>query len=239
MLTVRSIINIASQTSPPIIQAVQGDTGRSVLFELADFTIPAGAEVTYYIQKPSGEAVYNTASIEGNTVLANLTAQSLAEAGDNYGQIRITLDEEVITSFDFILLVQKFRGIDAVESTTEMNIFDKAVEDAKEEIEEAKEEALEEIGEAGSGNIADEFDAADSYLAGEYTIYNGKLYRFTENHTGVWTGSDAEEVVVGDVMTDMSVDITELNERNKSVIWTVGRCKTSIASDCTEGCVCR
>ena len=62
MLTVRSTINIASQTVPPIIPVVQGDTGRAILFTLADFTIPAGATATYYVQKPSGEAVYNNAT---------------------------------------------------------------------------------------------------------------------------------------------------------------------------------
>lgn len=209
MITVKSTINIAGQTVPQIIPVVQGDTGRSILFTLADFTIPQGATATYYIQKPSGEAVYNAATVDGNTVLVELTAQSIIEHGDNYGQVRIENDGEIVTSFDFILLVKPFRGIDAVESTTEMNIFDKAVEQAEEAIDEAKVEALEEIAAAGSGNIAEEFDAADSYLAGEYTIYEGKLYRFTSNHTGLWSGSDAEEVTVGDELTALKDDISE------------------------------
>ena len=212
MITVKSTINIAGQTVPQIIPVVQGDTGRSILFTLADFTIPQGSTATYYVQKPSGEAVYNVATIDGNTVLVELTAQSIIEHGDNYGQVRIENDGEIVTSFDFILLVKPFRGIDAVESTTEMNIFDKAVEQAEEAIDEAKVAALEEIAEAGSGNIAEEFDAANSYLAGEYTIYNAKLYRFTSNHTGAWSGSDAEEVTVGDELTDVKDGLTALNE---------------------------
>lgn len=148
MLTVRSTINIASQTVPPIIPVVQGDTGRAILFTLADFTIPAGATATYYVQKPSGEAVYNNATIDGNNVLVELTAQSIIEKGDNYGQVRITVGEEVVTSFDFILLVKEFRGIDAVQSLTEMNIFDKAVEQASEAIDEVKTDALEAIDDA-------------------------------------------------------------------------------------------
>lgn len=148
MLTVRSTINIASQTVPPIIPVVQGDTGRAILFTLADFTIPAGATATYYVQKPSGEAVYNNATIDGNNVLVELTAQSIIEKGDNYGQVRITVGEEVVTSSDFILLVKEFRGIDAVQSLTEMNIFDKAVEQASEAIDEVKTDALEAIDDA-------------------------------------------------------------------------------------------
>lgn len=148
MLTVRSTINIASQTVPPIIPVVQGDTGRAILFTLADFTIPAGATATYYVQKPSGEAVYNNATIDGNNVLVELTAQSIIEKGDNYGQVRIAVGEDIVTSFDFILLVKEFRGIDAVQSLTEMNIFDKAVEQAAEEIDEVKTDALEAIDDA-------------------------------------------------------------------------------------------
>ena len=212
MLTIRSTINIAGQTVPQIIPVVQGDTGRSILFTLADFTIPQGSTATYYVQKPSGEAVYNAATIDGNTVLVELTAQSIIERGDNYGQVRIENDGEVVTSFDFILLVKPFRGIDATQSTTEMNIFDKAVEQAEEAIDEAKVAALEEIAEAGSGNIADEFASTNSYLAGEYTIYQAKLYRFTSNHTGAWTGSDAEEVTVGEELTDVKDGLTASNE---------------------------
>ena len=133
MLTVRSTINIAGQAVPNIIPAVQGDTGRSIEFTLADFTIPAGSTATYYVQKPSGEAVYNAATINDNKVTVELTAQSLAETGDNYGQVRILNGEDVVTSFDFILLVKPFRGIDAIESTTEMNIFDEAVQNAMEQ----------------------------------------------------------------------------------------------------------
>lgn len=49
--------------------------------------------------------------------------------------------------------------------------------------------------------IADEFDASLSYAVGDYTIYEGKLYRFTAAHeTGVFDGTDAVEVNVTDDM---------------------------------------
>ena len=134
MITITSSISYERQTVPAIIPAVQGDTGRNVLFTVTDYAIPEGATATYYIQKPSGMAVYNEASISGNTILCELTAQALAEAGENPGQVRILLSGEVVTSFDFILMVKPFRGIDATQSTTEMNIFDQAVEQAEEEI---------------------------------------------------------------------------------------------------------
>ena len=126
MLTIRSTIHVAGQTVPQIIPVVQGDTARAILFTIADFTIPNGATANYYIQKPSGLAVYNAGTIDGNTVLVELTAQSIIEPGDNYLQIRILKDDDIVTSFDCILQVKPFRGIDATESTGEMTIFDQA-----------------------------------------------------------------------------------------------------------------
>lgn len=189
MVTVNSTISILSQTVPEIIPVVQGDTGRSILFTLADFTIPNGATATYYIQKPSGAAVYNAATIDGNTITVDLTAQALAEYGDNYGQVRISDDGEIVTSFDFILLVKKFRGIDATESTSEMNIFDQAVQNAMAQID----NSLPHI-------VAPEFDSTATYAAGDYVIYAGYLYKFNSSHSGAWTGSDATAVLVVDEM---------------------------------------
>ena len=209
MLTIQSTINIAGQTVPQIIPVVQGDTGRSILFTRADVTIPQGSTATYYVQKPSGEAVYNAATIDGNTVLVELTAQSIIEHGDNYGQVRIENDGEVVTSFDFILLVKPFRGIDATQSTTEMNIFDKAVEQAEEAIDDAKDAALDEINQT-TGNFAEAFSASKAYSAGEYVMQLGRLYRFTSNHAaGAWTGSDAEAVTVGEELTDVKDGLSE------------------------------
>lgn len=187
MLTVRSTINVAGQAVPNIIPAVQGDTGRSIEFTLADFTIPAGSTATYYVQKPSGEAVYNSATIDGNKITVELTAQSLAETGDNYGQVRILNGEDVVTSFDFILLVKPFRGIEAIESTTEMNIFDRAVQNAMANID----GMLPNI-------IAPVFNTSTAYTAGDYVIYSGKLYQFTAAHSGAWTGADVEECTVAE-----------------------------------------
>lgn len=145
MITTHITINLTSQVSPQLIQAVQGDTGRSICFKLADFTIPAGAAATYYIQKPSGEAIYNSATISGNEITCELTAQSLAEIGENPMQVRISADGEIVTSFDVILLVRPFRGIGAIESGTEINIFDQAVEKAAEDFQEQAEEIVQQV----------------------------------------------------------------------------------------------
>ena len=145
MITTYHNISFGTQTVPEQIPVVQGDTGREIVFILTDFTIPEGATATYYVQKPSGEAVYNTATISENNIIVPLTAQSIIEVGENDMQVRVILGEDIVTSFRAILMVRPFLGIGAVESSTEMNIFDKAAEKAAEDFQEQAEAIVEEV----------------------------------------------------------------------------------------------
>ena len=43
--------------------------------------------------------------------------------------------------------------------------------------------------------FADPFSETDSYVIGDYCIYNGTLYRFTSAHTGTWNSNDVTQVV--------------------------------------------
>lgn len=47
--------------------------------------------------------------------------------------------------------------------------------------------------------IADEFDSSVSYAKGNVCIYQGKLYQFTANHSGAWSGTDVEQVTASEV----------------------------------------
>lgn len=145
MINTEVQINLSSQVATPIIQAVQGDTGRSVTFVLTDLVIPSGAEATYYVAKPSGECVYNVATISGNIIICDLTAQSLAEVGENNMQVRVLADGKVVTSFEALLMVRAFIGDGAVESSTESTVFDKYFENAKEEFHEAAQEVADQV----------------------------------------------------------------------------------------------
>jgi hypothetical protein len=199
MITTVCKLSYSSRTVPPIVQAVQGDTGRTVRFDVTDFTIPAGAEATYFIEKPSGEAVYNAATISGNSILCELTAQSLAEPGENKMQVRVILDDEIVTSFKVCLLVSTFWGIDAIESGTEMNIFDQAVEQATEQFQENAEQIVEEVIEyipADYTELTEEVTQLNErfnayfpeyrnrlYVVGEYVTYNGYLLQCIKGAT--------------------------------------------------------
>ena len=56
--------------------------------------------------------------------------------------------------------------------------------------------------------IADDFDPnkAGGYNVGDFVIYNGKLYRFINAHTGAW---DASDVQVSPVLIDAIADVVD------------------------------
>lgn len=110
MVTVKSIINFVSQAVPSIISAVQGDSGREVLFTPSDFKLPSGATAEYHIRQPSGNVESGSATVEDGKILVGFTEDDTAEIGDSYGQVQISSGGLTVTSFDFILAVCNFRG---------------------------------------------------------------------------------------------------------------------------------
>lgn len=188
MIVSNYTISFKTLDAPTYIPAVQGDTGRNIVFSLADYTIPTGATATYYVQKPSGEAVYNNATITGNTILVELTAQALAEAGYNKGQVRIEYDEEVITSFEFILDVTPFRGIDAVESSSEANIFDQAVDEASEEFESRASNIAAEVIETIPQDYTELTDDYNQQIADGYLEDLTDEFKFSKSATSTANG---------------------------------------------------
>ena len=60
--------------------------------------------------------------------------------------------------------------------------------------------------------VAPEFSDQSTYTAGQMVLKNGVLYRFTADHTGAWTGSDAEVVTVGREVSDLKSVLNDLDE---------------------------
>ena len=61
-----------------------------------------------------------------------------------------------------------------------------------------------------SANIAPEFDATESYAAGDVVTYDGVAYEFTASHSGAWTGTDVVEYVVSEKTDNLESDIDAL-----------------------------
>lgn len=205
MIEQRVTLRYGAQQIPAIVQAVQGDTGRDVIFELADYEIPAGATANYYIDKPDGNAIYNSAEVISSTeILAHMTEQALAAPGRNNGQVRILIGGEVITSFDFVLEVEAFRGILHMQSETEVNIFDAAIQSAADEaIEEIQEQTPVVTGMQNS--IAPTYSSSNTYAVGDYVMYNAQLYRCITAITTAeaWTAAHWTQVPIASDVSDL------------------------------------
>ena len=64
------------------------------------------------------------------------------------------------------------------------------------------------IGAAGLSSLAASFDSrAPSYnwSAGEVCTYGGALWQFDSDHSGAWTGADAHEVTIMEVLISMRI----------------------------------
>ena len=191
MLTQIMHVNFSSMTAPHLISVVQGDTGRNLKCIVDDFTLDGAWTATWYVERPSDVPVYNTGTIEtsDNSVNIELTAQSINEVGDNKLQVRILdADDQVVTSFACILSVKPFGGIDAVESTTESNIFDQQVAEAKQEIDTALDEHLE-------NGIFPTMTAGG--LVGDSYAENKVPYFFRQSGGGAEVGTIEAPVLVG------------------------------------------
>lgn len=67
------------------------------------------------------------------------------------------------------------------------------------------------IPKGASGNTdvtAELFSASKAYAAGDFVVYNDKLYVFTAAHAaGAWTGSDATQTTAGSEIADLKEDL--------------------------------
>ena len=125
-------IYIAQKHNVKQIDVVQFDTGIQLVFIVHDFTIPSGSSATLYVQKPSGEFVFQNdgITITGNKITVNLENQAITEHGKIPYQVSITSGSDVVTTFTGLIMVEKsMKDAGATESKTVIKAFDEAVSD--------------------------------------------------------------------------------------------------------------
>lgn len=92
-------IDIRRKGITPIIQAMQGDTGRMVRCYLAG-TDKKIEKVRIYCKKPSGRETYTEGIIVNtNCVAFGLTEQMIAETGIAIGELQLIGESRVLTSY--------------------------------------------------------------------------------------------------------------------------------------------
>lgn len=123
------------------IEYVRLTNAIPIIFHFRDYDIPASSSAEVYVQKPSGKAVFDDASISGNDVTVTVTDQMFAELGFSELQIKITENaQELVTFSQPVIVKPNYTEGDADQSQNEGGFFDeaqKALDDVKEASEQA------------------------------------------------------------------------------------------------------
>lgn len=106
-----------------------------IVIHFRDFQIPSGATARVFVAKADGNAVYTTATIDGNDVTVDVTDQMFIELGTALMQISIMDGEEELVSFvQPVDVKQNLKAGDLPASTTDVKFLDEAIEQANEAV---------------------------------------------------------------------------------------------------------
>ena len=117
------------------IHYVRGTDLLPIVFHFRDFTIPSGATARVFVAKPDGNAVYDSATIEGDDVTVDVTEQMFLVLGMTLMQISIfDGEEELVTFAQPVMVEQNLKAGDLPESTTDVSFLDDAIEQANQAV---------------------------------------------------------------------------------------------------------
>lgn len=120
------------------IHYVRGTDLIPIVMRFCDFTIPSGATARIFVGKPDGNAVYTSATIDGNTVTIDVTEQMFVVLGLALMQVSIMDgDEELVTFAQPVMVEPNLKAGDFPESSTDITFLDDAIEQANEAVETA------------------------------------------------------------------------------------------------------
>lgn len=120
------------------IHYVRGTDLIPIVMRFCDFTIPSGATARIFVGKPDGNAVYTSATIEGNTVTIDVTEQMFVTLGLALMQVSIMDgDEELVTFAQPVMVEPNLKAGDFPESSSDITFLDDAIEQANEAVETA------------------------------------------------------------------------------------------------------
>ena len=120
------------------IHYVRGTDLIPIVMRFCDFTIPSGATARIFVGKPDGNAVYTSATIEGNTVTIDVKEQMFVTLGLALMQVSIVDgDEELVAFAQPVMVEPNLKAGDFPESSTDITFLDDAIEQANEAVETA------------------------------------------------------------------------------------------------------
>lgn len=154
----------------------QGTNAISLKFNFKDYTIPTGSVAKAYVNKPSGKATYLTATItEDNAVIVKPKTQMFSEDGKSGLHIKITKNEDVLMSFEYIINVEKNPIAGEVPpSENESDMMDSMLELLKIEVNKATLQATQTVQAEGAKQVQAVQTAAQEIIEDRAQIQKNK-----------------------------------------------------------------
>ena len=185
------------------ISYVRGTDALPIVFHFRDYDIPSEASASVFVAKPSGKAVYNSATISGNDVTVTVDSQMFMELGTSEMQVSISQGGEELVQFAQPVWVKpNLKAGDFPPSTNSSSFLDDMIAQAQEAVDSATQAASDAQTAVQNANTAlddanDALDAAneaisdiigkiiDTHYALRRTgkVYQTKLWKFATNPT--------------------------------------------------------
>ena len=117
------------------ISYVRGTDAIPIVFHFRDYDIPSGASVSVFVAKPSGKAVYNSATISGNDVTVTVDSQMFMELGTSEMQVSISQGGKELVQFAQPVNVKaNLKAGDFPDSSTSSSFLDDMIAQAQEAV---------------------------------------------------------------------------------------------------------
>lgn len=124
------------------ISYVRGTDAIPIVFHFRDYDIPFGASVSVFVAKPSGKAVYNSATISGNDVTVTVDSQMFMELGTSEMQVSISQGGKELVQFAQLVWVKpNLKAGDFPPSINSSSFLDDMIAQAQEAVDSATQAA--------------------------------------------------------------------------------------------------
>lgn len=114
------------------ISYVRGTDAIPIVFHFRDYDIPSEASASVFVAKPSGKAVYNSATISGNDVTVTVDSQMFMELGTSEMQVSISQGGKELVQFAQPVNVKaNLKAGDLPDSSTSSSFLDDMIAQAQ------------------------------------------------------------------------------------------------------------
>ena len=211
-------IRLTEYEYQPPINFVAGATEPDIQFQLADYTIPAGATARCYVQRFDGTFEYTVATIDGNNVTVEPTSSMFSVRGEGAIQITLYAGEEVLKNFSVPVFVHADLADENAEQGSDVTGIFRA----------AEEQALEDFAEDAEAKAAEVIES----IPADYTELTEEVSELNERLGDIDTEISERLAQNDDILKlkEKTAIEYEIGDQNHSIQYATGALSSSTTS---------